>query len=101
MATATLQMRAKGSITIPADLRKKYLLDDGDVFTLIDLGDGSFVLSPRVSIVPKLVAEMEAIREEAGVTVAEMLADVPEIRRQLYEERYRERIEAATTADIS
>ena len=59
----------KGSITIPAEYRKKYALEDGDVFTLVDLGEGSFAIVPRVSLVPKLVAELEAIREEAGVTI--------------------------------
>jgi bifunctional DNA-binding transcriptional regulator/antitoxin component of YhaV-PrlF toxin-antitoxin module len=90
MASETVQMRAKGNITIPAELRKKYALEDGDVFTLIDLGDGSFFVVPRVSIVPKLVAELEAMREEAGVTIEELLEDVPKIRRSVYEERYRD-----------
>ncbi len=90
MASETVQMRAKGNITIPADLRKKYALEDGDVFTLIDLGDGSFFVVPRVSIVPKLVAELEAMREEAGVSIEELLEDVPKIRRSVYEERYRD-----------
>ena len=69
MASETVQMRAKGNITIPADLRKKYALEDGDVFTLIDLGDGSFFVVPRVSIVPYIVAELEAMREEAVVSI--------------------------------
>ena len=90
MASETVQMRAKGNITIPADLRKKYALEDGDVFTLVDLGDGSFFFVPRVSIVPKLVAELEAMREEAGVSIEELLEDVPKIRRSVYEERYRD-----------
>lgn len=90
MASETVQMRAKGNITIPAELRKKYALEDGDVFTLVDLGDGSFFVVPRVSIVPKLVAELEAMREEAGVTIEELLEDVPKIRRSVYEERYRD-----------
>ena len=90
MASETVQMRAKGNITIPAELRKKYALEDGDVFSLIDLGDGSFFVVPRVSIVPKLVAELEAMREEAGVTIEELLEDVPKIRRSVYEERYRD-----------
>ncbi len=91
MATDTIQMRAKGSITIPIEYRKKYALEEGDVFTLVDLGDGSFVIVPRVSLLPKLVAELEAIREEAGVTVEDLLADVPKYRQQIYEERYRGR----------
>ena len=88
MATA-LQMRAKGSLTIPADLRQKYGYDEGDVFTLVELGDGSMLLTPRVSLVPKLVAEMEAIRTEAGVTLDDLLNGLPEVRRQLFAESER------------
>lgn len=101
MATDTIQMRAKGSITIPADVRQKYAFEDGDIFTLVDLGEGTLVLVPRVSIIPKLVAEIEAIREEAGITVEEMLADLQSQRKQLYEERYRDRIAGAKSAHLS
>jgi len=85
----TVQMRAKGSLTIPSDLRQKYGFEEGDVFTLVELGDGSFILTPRLSIVPKLVAEMEAIRAEAGVTLDDLLSGLPEVRRQLYAENQR------------
>jgi len=85
--TITVQMRAKGGVTIPVEVREKYALEEGDVFTLVDLGDGSLLLAPRLSIVPKLVAEMEAIREEAGLTVQDLLDDLSEARRRRYEER--------------
>jgi AbrB family looped-hinge helix DNA binding protein len=84
----TMQLRAKGALTIPAELRQKYALSEGDILTLVDLGDGSFFLTPRVSIISKLVAEMEALREEAGISVEELLAGLPEQRRKLYQERY-------------
>lgn len=84
----TMQLRAKGALTIPAELRQKYALHEGDVLTLVDLGDGSFFLSPRVSIIAKLVAEMEALREEAGISLDELLEGLPEQRRKYYEERY-------------
>lgn len=85
---ATIQLRAKGTLTIPAELRERYAFAEGDVFTLVDLGDGSLLLVPRVSIVPKLVAEIEALRLEAGLSVEDVLADLPEIRRSVYQERY-------------
>ncbi len=88
MAT-TIQMRSKGALTLPADLRKKYALEEGDVFTVVDLGDGAFFLSPRLSIVPKLVGEIEALRKEAGLSVEELLEGLPEERRRLMEERLR------------
>ena len=83
----TLQMRAKGTLVIPAELRQKYALSEGDVFTLVDLGDGAFVLSPRLSIVPKLVEEIEMIRTQAGLSVDDMLAGLSDIRQEFYQER--------------
>lgn len=85
---ATIQLRAKGTLTIPAELRERYAFAEGDVFTLVDLGDGSLLLVPRVSIVPKLVAEIEAMRIEAGLSVDDMLAELPAIRRDVYRERH-------------
>ncbi|MFN8495941.1 MAG: AbrB/MazE/SpoVT family DNA-binding domain-containing protein [Caldilineaceae bacterium] len=87
MTTTTLQMRAKGTLVIPAELRQKYAFGEGDVFTLVDLGDGAFFLVPRVSLVPKLVEELEAIRLEAGLTVEDLLEGLNEQRQQLYQER--------------
>ena len=86
----TIQMRGKGGITIPAELRKRYEIDEGDVFTLVDLGDGSFLLTPRMSLVPKLVAEMARMRREAGITMEEMLQGVAEERERYYLERLAE-----------
>ena len=45
MTTTTVQIRRKGVITLPVALRRQYGLDEGDVFTLVDLGDGSFLLT--------------------------------------------------------
>lgn len=84
----TRQLPAKGTLTIPAELRQKYARNEGDILTPVDLGDGSFFLTPRVAIVSKLVAEMEALREEAGMSVEELLEGLPDQRRKLYQERY-------------
>ena len=83
-----VQMLAKGNLTIPSDLRQRYGFEDGDVFTLVELEDGSLFLTPKVSIVPKVVAELEAMREEAGISLDDLLRGLPDERRQLYVERY-------------
>lgn len=88
--TLTIQMRSKGTLTIPSELRRKYSLDEGDVFTVVDLGDGSLVLVPRVSVVPKLVAEMDAMRRDEGLSLDDLLSGLPEERRHLFEERLRD-----------
>jgi AbrB family looped-hinge helix DNA binding protein len=73
--TRTIQIRKKGSITIPMELRKRYRIDEGDPLTLIDLGEG-FFLSPRQSVLPKLVAEIEALRKKNNISLEELIQGV-------------------------
>lgn len=83
----TIALRSRGSLTLPADLRKKYCLEEGEPLTLVDLG-GVFVISPKVPLVPKLVSEFERLRKDARLQVEDLLEGLDEQRRQLYRERY-------------
>jgi bifunctional DNA-binding transcriptional regulator/antitoxin component of YhaV-PrlF toxin-antitoxin module len=83
----TITLRRRGTLTLPADLRKKYRLEEGEPLTLLDLG-GIFVIAPKVSMVPKLVEELTELREEAGLQVEDLLEGLDEERRKLYKERY-------------
>lgn len=76
MRATTVQIRQRGTLTLPAKLRAKYRLDDGDSLTVLDL-DGTILLSPKVSILPKLAAEIERMRREAGLTVEDLLTTAP------------------------
>lgn len=87
MTSKTLTLRNRGTITLPAELRKKYRLEEGEPLTLLDLG-GVFVLSPKVPLVPKLVGELERIREGVGLSPEDLLEGLDEQRRRLYQERY-------------
>lgn len=78
-----LLMGQRGTVTLPADLREKYRLEPGEVLTLVDLA-GVFVLAPKVSVVTKMAQEIEAMREEAGVSPDEILGALREERRRLY-----------------
>ena len=50
-----------------------YGIRSGDTFRLVDL-DGVFVLTPMVPMVPELAREIERMREEAGLSIEELLA---------------------------
>lgn len=63
---AMIQVGSRGMITLPAGLRKKYGIANGDVFHLVDL-DNVFVLTPMVPMAPELAREIERLRLEAGV----------------------------------
>jgi bifunctional DNA-binding transcriptional regulator/antitoxin component of YhaV-PrlF toxin-antitoxin module len=86
--TMTIQIRKKGSLTLPVDLRNKYNLDEGDVFTLIDFGDGSFLLTPQVSQVNRLGDRVTRILKEEGVSLEDLLSALDEERQQYYREHY-------------
>jgi bifunctional DNA-binding transcriptional regulator/antitoxin component of YhaV-PrlF toxin-antitoxin module len=84
----TIQIRKKGSFTLPVDLRNKYNLDEGDVFTLIDLGDGSFLLTPQVSQVNRLGDRVTHILKDESVSLEDLLTALDEERQQYYREHY-------------
>src|SRR5215213_8161368 len=63
----TLQIRGKGTITLPASLRKKYNLEEGESLNLIDVGDGSFFLVPVESKVVKSADKVAKAVKEANV----------------------------------
>jgi bifunctional DNA-binding transcriptional regulator/antitoxin component of YhaV-PrlF toxin-antitoxin module len=84
----TVQVRRKGVITLPIELRRQYGLGEGDVLTLVDIGEGSFLLTPRVSRVAHLGDAVERLMAEQGVTVEEMLEALDEERESYYREHY-------------
>ena len=83
----TIQVRNRGVITLPADLREKYGIENGDIFRLVDL-DGVFVLTPMVPMVPELAREIEQIRLEAGLSMEELLQGLREQRERYFQEKY-------------
>ncbi len=79
--TTVVQMRKKGSITLPMKLRKKYQLDEDDPITLIDLGEGIF-LSPRRAVLPKLAAQIQELRLKNDISLEELIEGVQNERKR-------------------
>jgi bifunctional DNA-binding transcriptional regulator/antitoxin component of YhaV-PrlF toxin-antitoxin module len=72
---------------LPAELRKKYGIETGDTFRLVDL-DGIFVLTPMVAMAPELARKIERLRLEAGLSTDELLVGLREQRERYFAERY-------------
>ena len=85
---ATVQIRGKGTITLPASVRKKYKLEEGESLTLIDVGDGTFFLVPLESKVMKSADRVARKVKEANVTLDELLKVLDEERKNYYQEHY-------------
>jgi bifunctional DNA-binding transcriptional regulator/antitoxin component of YhaV-PrlF toxin-antitoxin module len=88
MNEATIQLRDKGVITLPMSLRRKYSLRTGDVFSVIDIGDGTFILSARSSRVAALGDQVADILQAEGVTLEEILQGLDEERERYYRNHY-------------
>jgi len=83
----TVQVRERGVVTLPAELREKYKIETGKIFRLVDL-DGIFVLVPMTPMVPELAQEIERIRLEAGLSMDELLEGLREQRAKYNSENY-------------
>lgn len=91
MAVSTnIQIRSKGTLTLPIDLRRKYQINEGDVITLIDLGEGSFLLTPGVTTVNYVGDRVAQKIAEEGTSLDEIYTTLDEERERYYQERYAE-----------
>jgi len=86
--STTLQIRAKGSLTLPIEFRRKYDLNEGDMLTLIDLGDGAFVLYSGETSVDRLGDRVAQMMAEENVNLDEILKALDEEREHFYQEHY-------------
>jgi len=82
-----VQVRKRGTITLPAELRAQYDIQPGDTFRLLDL-DGIFILTPMVPMVPELAREIERARIEAGLSTEDMLQGLKEQRERYHSEKH-------------
>ena len=81
-----IQIRQRGTLTLPAELREKRGIKEGDTYYLVDL-DGVLVLTPMIPLVPELAREIERLRIEAGLSTEELLAGLREERERCLAER--------------
>lgn len=88
ISMTTLQIRGKGTITLPASLRKKYKLEEGEVLTVIDLGEGTILLKPMISQVNKLSRQIEKRLKEENISLDDLLEALEEERKTYYKKHY-------------
>jgi bifunctional DNA-binding transcriptional regulator/antitoxin component of YhaV-PrlF toxin-antitoxin module len=86
MSTA-IQFRQRGTLTFPTKIRKKYNIQAGDTYHLVDL-DGIFVLTPMKPMVPELAAEIERLLQETGASTDDLLLALREERARYVTETY-------------
>ena len=86
---STIQIRKRGVVTIPSELRERYGIQEGDTYQLVDM-NGIFVLTPMMPIVPELAREIERYRQEAGVSTEDLMQGLREERKRYHRDQYGE-----------
>ena len=78
--TFQVQVVRRGIITLPKELRDQNNIEEGDMLTLIDLGDGVVVMSPKRSRVDEIANKLAKEWQDLGGSLESMLATLREVR---------------------
>jgi len=73
-------------MTIPRKLRDALSIVEGDTVSLFQIGE-VVVLASRPPRAYELADKIVDLMESEGVTLADLLADLPQIRQDIYKER--------------
>ena len=84
----TIQIRKKGTLTLPSGFRKKYGIEEGEIYSYIDLGEGALLLTRKVSQVDILSRRIARNLKEDNVTLEDLLETLDEERRKIFKEKY-------------
>lgn len=71
MSTKTIQIRQRGTLTIPREIRDKYGLAEGDPLTIVDL-DGAILLTPKLLVVPRIAEELTKLRRSRRLSLRDL-----------------------------
>lgn len=84
--TYPVRLRDRGQITVPQAVRDKLAVVEGDMLTLLQIGD-TILLTPRQPQAPQLADRMATLMEQEGVSLADLLTGLAEERAAIQRER--------------
>lgn len=87
MAKKTYTLQESGSVTLPADFRKKYHLEPGDEISFVETETG-LLINARETLIQKLLNQIGDDLREQNITLEEMMESGRELRTQLLKKHY-------------
>jgi AbrB family looped-hinge helix DNA binding protein len=87
--TFPVRLRGRGQITVPQSVRDDLDVSDGDILTLLQVGD-VILLTPRQPQVPRLADRIAGLMESEDVSLADLLAGLKEEREAIWRERHKD-----------
>ena len=84
--TYPIRLRDRGQITVPQAVRERLAVADGDILTLLQVGD-VVLLTPKQPQVPQLADRIAALMEKEEISLADLLLGLAEERAAIWRER--------------
>jgi AbrB family looped-hinge helix DNA binding protein len=85
LLTCPVRLGKRGEITLPQAVRDDLGVSEGDILTLLQMGDVA-ILAPKHQV-PRLTDKITELMEEEGVTLADLLQGLKEEREAIWRER--------------
>ena len=83
----TAEIKSRGQLTIPKKIRVMSRLEEGQIVSIIPVGD-SIIISPKRLELDDARREIKRIMKAAGLSPEELLAGLQEEREKLSQETY-------------
>jgi len=85
--TASAEIKSRGQLTIPKKIRESSHLEEGQVVSVIPVGD-SVIITPKRLELDEARRQMRKIMKASGLSEKELIRGLEEERELLYEETY-------------
>jgi AbrB family looped-hinge helix DNA binding protein len=83
----TAEIKSRGQLTIPKRIREKNHLEEGQIVSIIPIGD-AVIITPKRLELDEARREIRRILKASGLTAEEILEGLKEEREKLYQENY-------------
>ena len=83
----TAEIKGRGQLTIPKKVRQQGHLEEGQVVSIIPVGD-AVIITPRRLALDEARNEFKKLLRASGCSVEDLLAGLKEERQELYRETY-------------
>lgn len=87
LKTAIAEIKSRGQLTIPKKIRESSHLEEGQVVSIIPVGD-SVIITPKRLELDEARRQIRRIMKASGLSEKELLAGLKEERESLYMETY-------------
>lgn len=87
MKPLTTEIKARGQLTIPKKIRVMGHLEEGQVVSIIPIGD-SVIITPKRLALDEARREIRRLLKAAGLTEQDLLKGLEQEREELYQETY-------------